>query len=242
MPLEQYVEQALMLRTTTSKYTPQQIRYWLTRLAQELDQRHLSEFSLACLHLSWLQPQRVRTIYSVILRLLFGLAGGTLFWLAISLFLGPGGGMNAGLSGAVVVSLLLWRDQEVRPRERISWSWREAGRKLVSGLASGIILGIIFGLISSLVGGLLSGMVLGLIGGLGFGLILGLVYGLLFGAADAIEHYFVRCILWQNKTIPWHYARFLEEATNCLLLQRANGGYRFTDPLLQEYFASRLDD
>ena len=37
---------------------------------------------------------------------------------------------------------------------------------------------------------------------------------------------------------PWHAIALLEEATNCILLQRVGGGYRFIHPLVQEYFAS----
>jgi len=38
--------------------------------------------------------------------------------------------------------------------------------------------------------------------------------------------------------MPWHYARLLEEATACILLQRVGGGYRFIPPLFQDFFAS----
>ncbi len=38
--------------------------------------------------------------------------------------------------------------------------------------------------------------------------------------------------------MPWHYVRFLDEATERILLYRVGGGYRFIHPLFQEYFAS----
>jgi hypothetical protein len=38
--------------------------------------------------------------------------------------------------------------------------------------------------------------------------------------------------------MPWHYVRFLEEATERILLQRVGGGYRFIHPLFLDYFAS----
>jgi len=37
--------------------------------------------------------------------------------------------------------------------------------------------------------------------------------------------------------MPWHYVRFLEEATERILLQRVGGGYRFIHPLFLDYFA-----
>ena len=38
--------------------------------------------------------------------------------------------------------------------------------------------------------------------------------------------------------MPLRYVRFLEEATERILLQRVGGGYRFIHPLFQEYFVS----
>jgi hypothetical protein len=87
--------------------------------------------------------------------------------------------------------------------------------------------------------GLLFGPGLGLVVGLLFGLLLGLFLGLSFGGREYLQHYVLRYILWQNCVMPWHYVRFLEEATERILLQRVGGGYRFIHPLFQEYIASQ---
>src|SRR5438132_5890595 len=76
-----------------------------------------------------------------------------------------------------------------------------------------------------------------------FGLIPVLVSGLYgwldFGGAAYLQHYLLRWILWRSRALPWHYVRFLEEATERILLQRVGGGYRFIHPLFLEHFAAQ---
>ena len=102
------------------------------------------------------------------------------------------------------------------------------------------------GLISGLVGGLGGGVVFKVLGGsdynlfsgIYFGLIAGLFGGMYFGGAAYLQHYVLRYIFWRSRAIPWHYMRFLQEATERVLLQSIGGGYRFVHPLFQQYFAS----
>uniref|UniRef100_UPI0025E97524 hypothetical protein n=1 Tax=Okeania sp. SIO2F4 TaxID=2607790 RepID=UPI0025E97524 len=54
-----------------------------------------------------------------------------------------------------------------------------------------------------------------------------------------IEHLAIRIILFLTKKAPWNYARFLNYATEKMLLQRVGGGYRFIHRLLQEHLAWR---
>jgi hypothetical protein len=70
------------------------------------------------------------------------------------------------------------------------------------------------------------------------GLVFGLVYGLLDGGEAYLQHYCLRYLLWRSGVMPLHYVRFLNEATERILLQPVGGGYRFIHPLFQEYFAS----
>ncbi|MGK7893222.1 MAG: NACHT domain-containing protein [Xenococcus sp. (in: cyanobacteria)] len=74
----------------------------------------------------------------------------------------------------------------------------------------------------------------GLIGG-------GMVGGGLMGAAGSgiicIQHFILRLIMWRSGYIPWNYARFLDYATECNLLQKVGGGYIFIHRLLLEHFA-----
>lgn len=70
------------------------------------------------------------------------------------------------------------------------------------------------------------------------GLLFGLVGGLQFGGLAYFQHYLLRLLFARSRILPWRAARLLEEATECILLQRVGGGYQFMHPLLQEYFAS----
>jgi hypothetical protein len=84
------------------------------------------------------------------------------------------------------------------------------------------------------VGGLASGPLIGLVSGLLFWLFVGLGAG---GEAY-LKHYFLRMMLWGSGVLPWHAVRLCEDATECILLAKVGGGYRFIHPLLQAYFAS----
>jgi hypothetical protein len=72
---------------------------------------------------------------------------------------------------------------------------------------------------------------------------LALIIGILLGMSDrsgraCAQHFTLRLILYYNNQIPWNYARFLNYATDRLLLQRVGGRYRFIHRLVQEHFAA----
>ncbi len=73
---------------------------------------------------------------------------------------------------------------------------------------------------------------------LGGVLSIGLSGVLKFGGNAYRQHYILKYLLWRSGTMPWSCIRFLEEATERILLRRVGGGYRFIHPLLQDYFAS----
>ncbi len=58
------------------------------------------------------------------------------------------------------------------------------------------------------------------------------------GGAACIQHFALRLALWRTGQIPWNYARFLNYATDRLLLQRIGGRYRFIHKRLQDHFAA----
>ena len=78
-----------------------------------------------------------------------------------------------------------------------------------------------------------------LFGGLFGGLFVGLIFGLLNGGAACIQHYQLRRILYRQGRIPWNYARFLDYATERLLMKKVGGGYVFYHRMLMEHFAQR---
>jgi class 3 adenylate cyclase/DNA polymerase III delta prime subunit len=59
-----------------------------------------------------------------------------------------------------------------------------------------------------------------------------------FAGIAVIQHFVLRVILWANGCIPWNYARFLNYATNCILLQKVGGGYVFIHRSLLEHFTA----
>ncbi len=212
---EHYIERMLGRPTTRGYFTPQQTRQWLTWLAQRMQQFSLTEFYLEWLQPTWLATERAQAYYTWFFRLVFGLVFG--------LVGGPVGELLGGLLFERVSDVQITKDLRRRPNQGISSSGRNA---------------LLFGLVFGLLGGLLFGLSTGLSTGLVFGLLGGLLFGLVVGGAAYLGHYLLRFLLWRSGAMPWHYVRFLEEATKRILLQRVGGGYRFIHPLFQEYFAS----
>jgi DNA polymerase III delta prime subunit len=170
--------------------------------------------------------------------MLGGMLGGPVRGLSISLLIVLFGvlvtGLVGGLSGVEITEHL-----RIKPNQGIrSSGW--------NALRIGLITILIFGLPGVLFGVLVFGSVfesvIGLVSGLVFGWVFGLVFGsvgvLQFGGEAYLCHYILRYILWRSGAMPWHYIRFLEEATERILLQRVGGGYRFIHPLFLDYFAS----
>ena len=68
------------------------------------------------------------------------------------------------------------------------------------------------------------------------GLMIGVISGLMAGLAG-LQHGVLRVMLWCNRSIPWNYAQFLQEATERKLIQQSGGRYRFVHRLLQDFIA-----
>ena len=159
---EHYITQALeKKRERPWRYASQPASTWLSWLAQQMQQRNLTEFYLEYLQFSWLPTQQAQTRFIWLLRLL------------VRLGVGLGFGLLAGLGGGLFVGLLF-----------------------------------------------------------------GLFFGLGFGGGAYLTHYSLRYLLWRSGVMPWHAVRFLNEASEHVLLQAVGGGYRFIHPLFQQYFAS----
>jgi len=52
-----------------------------------------------------------------------------------------------------------------------------------------------------------------------------------------IQHFMLRLFLWFNRNTPWNYARFLDYASDRIILQKVGGGYIFVHRLLLEHLA-----
>jgi DNA polymerase III delta prime subunit len=73
---------------------------------------------------------------------------------------------------------------------------------------------------------------------LGSTVLFGVMGGLVPGAA-CIQHFTLRAVLWCFGLSPWRFVRFLNYATERMLLQRVGGRYRFIHGLLGEHLAAR---
>jgi len=117
--------------------------------------------------------------------------------------------------------------------DRIPSSWLQTdqerrkyqlGVKLVGGLVW-VLLGLIATLVSGSIWGLIAGAVAAVISALLPGI-------------PGIERFILHLVLWSKGYIPWDYRRFLDAATDRLLLQKTGDRrYRFIHDLLQKHFS-----
>ena len=61
--------------------------------------------------------------------------------------------------------------------------------------------------------------------------------GAVTNGIPVMQHMNLRLVLWANGYAPWNYARFLDYATERLLMQRVGGRYRFIHDLLRQHLA-----
>jgi hypothetical protein len=144
--------------------------------------------------------------------------------------------------------------QRLSPNQGI----RRAGRTALvaaslSAIASAATVGLTFGSVGGLGGSMstiLNGPLAGLIRlvsndqvqvaivlGLICASLYGLIGGLAYGGFAWLSHYVLRFALWRSGALPLDYVRFLDYASECLLLRKVGGGYRFVHGLLSDYFS-----
>jgi hypothetical protein len=141
---EQYVQHMLQRYQQQRTFSLAQTTSSLVWLAQQMQQRHLTEFHLESLQADWLSTRRTRITYRPLFGLLFGLVGG--------LFFGLLWGLDFGLT-------------DIQLAEKFTWSWKKSRKRLGGGL----LLGLGFGLTVGVGVGLLRGLGGGLVGGLSQG-------------------------------------------------------------------------
>jgi serine/threonine protein kinase len=140
--------------------------------------------------------------------------------------LGP---LTAGLTGGVSTTLLKERDI-TQPNLGIR---RSARHSVLVGIISVLAVVVIAILLVPLLG---TDAVLPLV--LSVGPLVGLVNALRAGGIACIQHLVLRWLLWRKKKMPWRYVRFLNYASERVLLRKVGGGYMFVHRFLLEYFAS----
>ena len=178
---ERYIERVLDRRTTREYFTPQKTRLWLTWLAQQMHQHHVTEFYLEQLQPTWLPTRRARMIYELSIVYIFL----PIFILVFLLFLGKFSGLNFEQPFVLLV-FLLWllmflllglgillitgrqsvrsdtRSPEVHPVEILTWSWKRFRLSLGYNIASisviglvGLMSGVLFSKLISVLSGVL---------------------------------------------------------------------------------------
>ena len=158
-------------------------------------------------------------------------------WWAFTLAFGPAFALLSGLLGALAGGLagdMLDARNLITPNQGIR---RSARHSIVIGCIGLVVGGIIFGVL----GGLGSDSIVGLKYGIVCGLLIGLISGLRAGGVACIQHLVLRWLQWETGSVPWKYARFLDYATEHVLLRKVGGGYIFVHRMLLEYFASLED-
>jgi serine/threonine protein kinase/DNA polymerase III delta prime subunit len=151
---------------------------------------------------------------------------------SIALFVALISGILGALTGGPSSDMLDTRNIAV-PNQGMR---RSAFYSILIGSIGIVVSGILFGLLGKINNA--SAPQLMLIYWLIFGPLIGLVSGLRGGGIACIQHMVLRWLLWAKGFLPWNCTRFLDYASECMLLRKVGGGYIFVHRLLLEYFAS----
>ena len=168
-----YTERMFARRPLTGRYTKDQAKHWLTRLAQAMRAHRQSEFDLDRMQPDWLQTAAQRRLVTLAPAIASGLVGGLLVGLAARLGvglaarLGIGPGVGPGielakgpgvelLAGLVFTLVAVGGGRGYEPVGRLGWPWSGLGVGLgvgmVAGLVGGAVVGPVFGLVAMGVG------------------------------------------------------------------------------------------
>jgi serine/threonine protein kinase len=135
------------------------------------------------------------------------------------------------LTGGLTVPTTLLKERDItRPNLGLH---RSARHSVLVGIISASAVVVIAILLAPLLG---PSAVLPL--ALSVGPLVGLVNALRAGGTACIQHLVLRWLLWRKKKMPWRYVRFLNYASERVLLRKVGGGYMFVHRFLLEYFAS----
>lgn len=208
---EHYVTQALeKKRERTWRYTPQPTRKWLSWLAQQMQQRNLTEFYLEYLEPSWLPTSRMGIPYHLIVGLLSGWGWGGSRWPQPAWLVGLVFGCFVFSTGEVFFGntsrFSFWKYRNslnehmpLRPDQRIHSMGRSVFRRaLPFGLVwlTFWVIILFIGLHSSLGNGHVLALLF--IVGLGGGLIMALIMWLMDAGPVYLAHYRLRYLLWRS--------------------------------------------
>jgi hypothetical protein len=161
-------------------------------------------------------------------------------WIGFDYYLEAISGLLGGAFGGLLGGIT-YRQIETRstPNQGIR---RAALRALLVGSVCGLFFGVIAGQGPARFGseqaGPVAGQALGLFVGAGVGVAGGVASGMAHGGEACVAHLLIRLVLWWFGMLPLRSVRFLDYATERVLLRRVGGGYMFVHRLLQEHFAA----
>jgi hypothetical protein len=178
------------------------------------------------LDLSWSWKQAKNgLIGGVIIGLFIGVINGLINGIVTGVINGLINGLIVGLIGGLISGLIV-----AKPRVKQRTIPNQGVR---SSVRNCVVVGLIVGLIAALT----TMQIFSVNEGFSYGLISGLIVGLQYGGAACIQHFNLRLILYRADRIPWNYARFLDFASDRLLLKKVGGGYLFYHRMLMEHLA-----
>jgi DNA polymerase III delta prime subunit len=170
------------------------------------------------------------------------------------LLAGPLGGLFMGLMLGVAILIgsllgellsfffdrgLTFPELDIRtvPNEGIIRSARNAFLGLLLGLLVGPGLGLLYALqVWSRGGNVLPAVRFGALYGTFF---VGAAFGMRAGGEACFKHYSLRLLLILSGSTPWNYVKFLNYASDSILLRKVGGGYMFLHRMLLEWFAKQ---
>jgi MinD-like ATPase involved in chromosome partitioning or flagellar assembly len=153
------------------RYTKEQAKRWLCRLASSMRAHNQSEFNLDRLQPDWLASPAQRRLVTLLPALVSGLVGGLLIWLVFWLVVGPvadwiarsgfrlGAGVGFGpdarvgaglVAGLVFALIAVTGGRDIEPVRPLAWPWLGWGGGLGAGLVAGLLAGPVAGLVVGL--------------------------------------------------------------------------------------------
>jgi hypothetical protein len=158
-----------------------------------------------------------------------------------SLALGLSAAVLGAFAGALFGTLKGVTGPDVMRRSVPNQGIRQSARNVpVFALIGMVVIGLPYGIMNTAIGGLATGTIPDtrdwIRMGLGSAAYLGILGGLV-PAAACIQHMSLRFVMWLYGLAPFRYGRFLNHATERMLLRRIGGRYRFLHVLLRDRFA-----
>ncbi len=178
---------------------------------------------------------------SLVIGLVVGLAGGLILGISLPRPFGETpdfhylaqsalSGSEAGALMAVIFGGFVSRELEIRIRPN-QGMWRTGRNAIRTALIRGLLVAAIAGVIVALQGT-----------GLQFapGIVVGTVVGgaLVNGGMAVVKHLILRLLVAQSGNLPLNLARFLDYASDTILLRKVGGGYVYIHRMLLEHFAA----